>query len=111
MTGVVSPARKRSWSWSASSRVSSSCSSTASRPQAGVVVLDLVGAHPPLGRAGGAAGGAGVLHELARTPVQHAAEVAGLADRPGQGSGPELDLLLDQVHQLERRQARAGPTC
>ena len=30
MTGVVSPARKRFWSWSASSRVSSSCSSTAS---------------------------------------------------------------------------------
>ena len=78
-------------------------------PLEGVVVLDLVRAHPPLGCAGRATGGAGVLHELAGTPVQHAAEVAGLAHRPGEGSGPELDLLLDQVHQLERRQPGPVP--
>ena len=109
MTGVVSPARKRSWSWSASSRVSSSCSSTASAHRCGVVLLDQVGAQPLLGSPGGATGGAGVLHELARTAVQDAPEVAGLADRPGEGSGTELDLLLDEVHQLERRQPGTVP--
>ena len=109
MTGVVSPARNRSWSWSASSRVSSSCSSTASAHSGGVDLLDLGRAHPALGGAGRAAGGAGVLHELARTPVQHAAEVAGLADRPGQRRGPELDLLLDEVHQLQGGQAGTVP--
>src|SRR6478752_5037010 len=61
----------------------------------------VVRGHPHLRGAGRAARGPGVLHELARTAVQHAAEVAGLADRPGQGSGAQLDLLLDQVHQLE----------
>ncbi len=109
MTGVVSPARKRSWSWSASSADSSSCSSTASVPDRRVVRVDLGGRHPALRGAGGAAGGPGVLHELARTTVQHAPEVAGLADRPGQRRRAQLDLLLDQVHQLQRRQAGPVP--
>ena len=74
-----------------------------------VGLLDLVGAHPPLGSAGGAAGGAGVLHELAGAAVEHAAEVAGLADRPGQRGGAQADLLVDAVHQLERRQAGPVP--
>ena len=78
-------------------------------PQVGVGLLDLVGGHPALGRAGRAAGGAGVLHELAGAAVEDAAEVAGLADRPGQGSGPEPDLRLDEVHQLERGQTGAVP--
>ena len=74
-----------------------SCSSTSSER------------HPLLGGPGGATGGAGVLHELARTAVQDAAEVAGLADRPGQRGGTQLDLLLDEVHQLERRQPGTVP--
>ena len=109
MTGVVSPARNRAWSWSASSRVSSSCSSTASAHRSRVGLLDLVGGHPSLGRAGRAAGGAGVLHELAGAAVEDAAEVAGLADRPGQGSGAQPDLGLDEVHQLECGEAGAVP--
>ena len=109
MTGVVSPARKRSWSWSASSRVSSSCSSTAAAHTSASFSSTSSGAIRCLRGPRGPAGRAGVLHELARTPVQDAAEVAGLTDRPGQRSGAELDLLLDQVHQLQRREARAVP--
>jgi hypothetical protein len=78
-------------------------------PHQCVVRVDLAGAHPALRGPRGAPGRAGVLHELARTPVQHAAEVTGLADRPGQGRGPELDLLLDQVHQLEGGETGAVP--
>ena len=78
-------------------------------PGGGVDLLDLGRRHPALRRAGGTAGRAGVLHELARAAVQDAPEVAGLADRPGQRRRTQLDLLLDLVHQAERRQTRPVP--
>ena len=79
------------------------------RPHLRVVLVHLLRTHPRLRCPRRSAGGAGVLDELARTPVQDAAEVAGLPDRPGQRSGTQLDLLLDQVHQLQRREARPVP--
>ena len=109
MTGVVSPARKRFWSWSASSRVSSSCSSTAAAHTCASFSSTCVGPHPLLRGPRRSAGRARVLDELARTTVQDAAEVAGLPDRPGQRGRTELDLLLDQVHQLQRGEARTVP--
>ena len=64
-----------------------------------------------LGRLGGAAGDAGEAGELPVAAVDDPAEVAGDADRPGDGRDDETDLLLDLVEQLERVAARAGPTC
>ena len=50
---------------------------------------------------------AGEAGELAVAAVDHAPEVAGDADRPGDRRGDDADLLLDLVEQLER--VAAGP--
>ena len=59
-----------------------------------------------LGRATGRAGEADVL---AGAPVDHAAEVAGDADRPRDRRGHDRQLRLDLVEQLERVAARSVP--
>ena len=51
----------------------------------------------------------GEAGEQAVAPVDHAPEVAGDPDRPGDGGDHEADLLLDLVEQLERVTARPVP--
>ena len=66
-------------------------------------------AQPLLRRAGRAARGAGVGDVAAGAPVEHAAEVAGDADRPGQRGRHQPDLVLDLLHQRQRVEARPVP--
>lgn len=56
----------------------------------------------------GAAQGAGVAqHPPGRSYVDQAAQIPGVADRPGDGGGPEAELSLDLVQQLQG--LTAGP--
>ncbi len=110
MTGVVSPARKRSWSWSASSSGEQLVLLDRLGPQRGVVLLDLVGAGIRCSGARVAPPAVRVYFtnspvRRSRTPRKSPASPTGQVS----GVGTQLDLLLDQVHQLERRQPGTVP--
>ena len=108
-TGDCSPARNSSWSTCPASSSSSATSSARHLP--GVALL--------LGRAGGiddlggglgrAVRGAAEADEVAGAPVDQAAEVAGVAHRPGDGHRLQVEAGLDLVEQLEPVTARPVP--
>ena len=109
MTGVVSPARKRSWSWSASSSVSSSCSSTASAHGGASTSSTSSG---PIRRSGARVAPPAVRVYFTNSPVRRSSTPRKSPASPtGQvsGVGPQPDLLLDEVHQLQRGQAGTVP--
>ena len=106
-TGESSPVAKRAGSHCAPAASSSSSSSTAvlqaspSSARASSALIALLGRHRR------AADGPREAHERAGLAVQHAAKVAGDADRPGQRHGGHVQRRLDVVDHLQRVHAGA----
>ncbi len=102
-TGVASAARKALTSSSPTVPSSRSTSAAAVVPRRALLGRGPLGVDQLLGRLGGAAGDAGEAGELVGAPVDHAAEVAGDADRPGDG-----DRGRGRSAARSRRAARAA---
>ena len=108
-TGVVTPSRNSDCSWSWPLACEQLDLLDGLLPGVALAGQRGLGGQRLLGGDGGAAGGAGEAAVGAVRAVQHAAEVAGDADRPGQRRRGEPGALVDLVHQLQGVLARAVP--